>query len=107
MRLAELGRAGLIACLAKVQQTREHEVADLLDDGDGIGDTTGVELEPEGVDFGFEAGGNHEGEKSEGLSEDLRDGWSSVGKGLSGLFAVELSVYFLGTWGDGSRNQGR
>jgi len=47
------------ACLAEIEQAGEHEVGDLLDDGDRVGDPAGVELQPEGVDLGFEGGSDH------------------------------------------------
>jgi len=51
---AEALGAALLAGLIEVEQTQEHQVRDLLDDGDRIADTAGVEVQPEGVDFRFE-----------------------------------------------------
>ena len=59
-RAREFLSPAFVAGFRDIEQPGEHEVADLLDDGDRIGDAAGVELQPEGVDLGFEAVGNHE-----------------------------------------------
>lgn len=54
--LAEAGGSLFIPRLGEIEQAGEHEVRNLLDDGDRIRDPAGVEVEPEGIDFRFEAG---------------------------------------------------
>ena len=63
--LLESGGALFFARLGDVQQAGEHQVGNLLDDGDGIGDATGVEVQPEGVDFVAVGGGEGHGKKVE------------------------------------------
>jgi hypothetical protein len=55
--LLEAGGALFLAGLGDVQQAGEHQVGNLLDDRDGIGDASGVEVQPEGVDFIAVGGG--------------------------------------------------
>jgi hypothetical protein len=54
--ISECG-ALFLAGLRDVQQAGEHQVGNLFDDRDGIGDATGVEVQPEGVDFIAVGGG--------------------------------------------------
>ena len=44
--------AAFLPGLGEVQQSEEHEIGNLLNDGDGIGDSAGMEGEPKGIDFG-------------------------------------------------------
>lgn len=61
--LLQAGGAFFLPRLGDVQQAGEHQVGDLLDDGDGIGDATGVEVQPEGVDFIAVCGGEGHGKR--------------------------------------------
>lgn len=110
MRTTEAGSAVFMPGLRDVEQAGEHEVADLLDDSDGIGDATGVELQPEGVDFGFEAGCYHEkgrGEEplmdTDGLNVSSRERYCR-----SNPKRPEEGVLFVaGSRGDGKHSDSR
>jgi len=47
------------AVIGDIEEPGEHEIGDLFDDSDGVGDAPGMEIEPERVDFGFELAGDH------------------------------------------------
>ena len=50
----------LFLSLGLVEHADEHEVGDLLDYRDGVGNASAVKVEPEGVDFGSYVLGGHE-----------------------------------------------
>ena len=56
-----LGASGLLLVphLGDVQQAQEHQVGDLLDHRQGIGDTARVEFEPQAIDLAAKCSGNH------------------------------------------------
>ena len=56
---AGAGGALLVAGLRDVEQAREHQEGDLLDDGERIGDAAGPEIGPELVDSAFQLACDH------------------------------------------------
>ena len=75
-RLIQPAGAAFLPGLGEVQQTEEHEIGNLLNDGDGIGDPAGMEGEPEGIDFGSVGLAEH-GE-GKGKWEGKREKWREV-----------------------------